>query len=1461
VQVLLSKAGDEDCQAGNVQLKARSLHARGPIQLSLNNAPFDTISNWTVGNGFYRVQARDSVGCVAWDSLLIREKPITFKSFQVLKDRDCTLNNTEISFEAQGDFTPFEYRLNGQVVTGTKLLLDSTHRNFELKIKDARGCEQSRSGRIIELGTIQKVVVPVTNCVQPNGSITLSLSGVSADSLSFSLDGGENWQAKNGTFVGLKTGVYFPMIRDRRTFCRFAVDSVVFTDQYCPPLAGFTRDTVLITQPDQLITLPWNIKADTSFAMPFSLGISLEGSGFPHLFPLPVVGQTASSELRSSQAFPRTYFYQTGQKGNFKDSLALRDSADQFHYPVTYVFKLEKPLGSPIEIDPKRDKLKAIVILAGPESFEQVTQYVCPGSCITIGKDLGSNYCYQWKNPRGESRPQIEVCPQKDELYQLEIIDLSTYKIQLINYEIKVSEPKVVLSASPAEVCQGEKTKISWAFAPGFEHLADEQWESNWGNQYFTDELEIKINKDTIIRVTIWGLDSECPSVSGDIMVKVKPRPEIKGILPALPFVCVGNPSSTVTIGPKDAPANLSYQWSNGQSTSSITVGTPGEYRLTVSNAAGCKTVLASTVKTNDPENLQSYFENGNFFKIKIELGSPPALRDEGNQPRLRSTGTVENRTVGLGEVNMKYLEYGTFFDLAPTAGPQLVGSVFADFGDKKVYITNNRTLCQYPNLLKELEQKIKEHNLGYWIHINDKVGSTQADFFITGSSYDKTKNAPVSADHKTFVALRLAHVASRPGFTGLSGPKTLQLICNSLVDNFSEGYETLNNEFEYPKEGDPISVNPKTNCATTSRPLNFVTAAGLVYKVPEEYQVRFAFVDELLGQVPPGALAGFTNPSENIYVGRFKRTTNEHQGYDNLSNSSGEFFAYAPLLDVSQPLEIWLGQRLIDASGKNWSNTLFNQTLTNGQTNALGNGPLRSEVIGVLSPATNYKLQTYSLSVETQLPEGASGWNILTGVDHVDKTAVNQNRSYIISIPVGKNKPPFQVFIDRVTGDYYVYNCNNGTWVKANDLKAELAKFFALGTVYDIAEAIAMIQMTIQELYLEILSDGHNILDVAGLIPVLGAIPDILNGTWYYIEGEEGLGSLSFASAVPGVGEAIGAKKLGALLWFAIRKSQYVTKVVLANGTKIILNWGSLIRKLVKLDLPDEVITNIIKNLENLKTIDPALLIRLFRNPDGIKRAWEFMKKAGLESSGKLYDPETLDIVMRQLDNKDFIKAIGGEDAYAKIIKDYMGGCSTCKAAQEQVANLPKLADLLKKMETWADKFKGIEGFETTIRTLTFASPAAQKAAFFVLELATKMGRPITAFEFKYLDEFKNRADFVVVGADGRILIEAKSWTKEFIDGIPSLGITTQLRRYLQNPPFEMWFDASVIGPFEKTTEIVDELTFIKSKYRELFSSDKVWEDAFMVQYFMSKGIKSRAALQKLELTHELFDFIRLLN
>ena len=57
----------------------------------------------------------------------------------------------------------------------------------------------------------------------------------------------------------------------------------------------------------------------------------------------------------------------------------------------------------------------------------------------------------------------------------------------------------------------------------------------------------------------------------------------------------------------------------------------------------------------------------------------------------------------------------------------------------------------------------------------------------------------------------------------------------------------------------------------------------------------------------------------------------------------------------------------------------------------------------------------------------------------------------------------------------------------------------------------------------------GHLALDVAGMIPVFGAIADGVNAAWYLGEGDYGMAALSGAAMIPGAGQAATATKLAA--------------------------------------------------------------------------------------------------------------------------------------------------------------------------------------------------------------------------------------------------------------------------------------------------------------------------------------------
>lgn len=76
-------------------------------------------------------------------------------------------------------------------------------------------------------------------------------------------------------------------------------------------------------------------------------------------------------------------------------------------------------------------------------------------------------------------------------------------------------------------------------------------------------------------------------------------------------------------------------------------------------------------------------------------------------------------------------------------------------------------------------------------------------------------------------------------------------------------------------------------------------------------------------------------------------------------------------------------------------------------------------------------------------------------------------------------------------------------------------------------------------------LSDvGHTVLDAAGFIPVVGAAADMANAGWYAAKGDWKNASLSAVSAVPGVGDAVAAVKIGAKATGAVAGAAAVSRV-----------------------------------------------------------------------------------------------------------------------------------------------------------------------------------------------------------------------------------------------------------------------------------------------------------------------------
>jgi hypothetical protein len=84
----------------------------------------------------------------------------------------------------------------------------------------------------------------------------------------------------------------------------------------------------------------------------------------------------------------------------------------------------------------------------------------------------------------------------------------------------------------------------------------------------------------------------------------------------------------------------------------------------------------------------------------------------------------------------------------------------------------------------------------------------------------------------------------------------------------------------------------------------------------------------------------------------------------------------------------------------------------------------------------------------------------------------------------------------------------------------------------------------------------GHTALDIAGFIPVVGAVADVANAAWYLAEGDYTNAALSAVSALPGVGDAIGAVGKGGKAALKLAKGNKL----LSQGSKFLPNAGKVL-------------------------------------------------------------------------------------------------------------------------------------------------------------------------------------------------------------------------------------------------------------------------------------------------------------
>ncbi len=196
---------------------------------------------------------------------------------------------------------------------------------------------------------------------------------------------------------------------------------------------------------------------------------------------------------------------------------------------------------------------------------------ICQGQSTTLGATGGSFASFAWTG--GDTTSQITV--SSGGVYSLTVTDANGCSASTSATVTVNALPVFSIEGTPA-FCAGASTLLS---APvGF---AAYIWSNNSSSNAVT------INMPGSYSVTVTDANGCSSSQSISVIQNANPSLAISGVLQ----FCTG--ASTVLSA---SISNVSYQWSNGQTTPAITVSTPGNYGLTVTDANGCSSSTVATV-------------------------------------------------------------------------------------------------------------------------------------------------------------------------------------------------------------------------------------------------------------------------------------------------------------------------------------------------------------------------------------------------------------------------------------------------------------------------------------------------------------------------------------------------------------------------------------------------------------------------------------------------------------------------------------------------------------------------------------------------------------------------------------------------------------------------------------------------------------------------------------------------
>jgi gliding motility-associated-like protein len=234
----------------------------------------------------------------------------------------------------------------------------------------------------------------------------------------------------------------------------------------------------------------------------------------------------------------------------------------------------------------------------------------CEDGSVVIGVPEINGLAYEWAT--GETASEIEVDAPGSYILTATTPEGCTTQSAVAVEEIP--EPEAVITGD-LSVCPGEANALS---------VADNDYTFLWSTGDTTSQISVSDPQAYMVTVTdAFGCVSSANAI---VVASVAPDVEITGVIP----FCERD---SIFLNAGD---HTSYQWSGGETTSSIPVTQSGDFAVTVTNAAGCTaadTIQVSAYPLPDPE-LPAYQAgcDGEGFLIEAQPGFESYLWSNGEE-------------------------------------------------------------------------------------------------------------------------------------------------------------------------------------------------------------------------------------------------------------------------------------------------------------------------------------------------------------------------------------------------------------------------------------------------------------------------------------------------------------------------------------------------------------------------------------------------------------------------------------------------------------------------------------------------------------------------------------------------------------------------------------------------------------------------------------------------------------